>query len=122
LTQQLRVTGPLGGQPRGQRIAPAGSRGPPGDVGVLGSVRPRRGRPARRTAGCDPRAECDLLRQAYPAVTVDTDAIYVRDGNVWTSAGVTAGIDLALAVVADGPQSDARKKGPRTRPAQPPTE
>jgi transcriptional regulator GlxA family with amidase domain len=39
-------------------------------------------------------AECDLLRQAYPAVTVDTDAIYVRDGNVWTSAGVTAGIDL----------------------------
>ena len=29
------------------------------------------------------------------------DAIYVRDGNVWTSAGVTAGIDLALALVAD---------------------
>ena len=46
-------------------------------------------------------AECDLLRQAYPAVTVDNDAIYVRDGNVWTSAGVTAGIDLALALVAD---------------------
>jgi transcriptional regulator GlxA family with amidase domain len=32
---------------------------------------------------------------------VDPDAIYVRDGNVWTSAGVTAGIDLALALVAD---------------------
>jgi transcriptional regulator GlxA family with amidase domain len=46
-------------------------------------------------------AECDLLRQTYPAVTVDGDAIYVRDGNVWTSAGVTAGIDLALALVAD---------------------
>jgi transcriptional regulator GlxA family with amidase domain len=46
-------------------------------------------------------AECDLLRHAYPAVTVDSDAIYVRDGNVWTSAGVTAGIDLALALVAD---------------------
>jgi transcriptional regulator GlxA family with amidase domain len=46
-------------------------------------------------------AECDLLRNAYPAVTVDADAIYVRDGNVWTSAGVTAGIDLALALVAD---------------------
>jgi transcriptional regulator GlxA family with amidase domain len=46
-------------------------------------------------------AECDLLRQTYPAVTVDPDAIYVRDGNVWTSAGVTAGIDLALALVAE---------------------
>jgi transcriptional regulator GlxA family with amidase domain len=46
-------------------------------------------------------AECDLLQHAYPAVTVDADAIYVRDGNVWTSAGVTAGIDLALALVAD---------------------
>jgi transcriptional regulator GlxA family with amidase domain len=37
----------------------------------------------------------------YPGVTVDADAIYIRDGNVWTSAGVTAGIDLALAMVAD---------------------
>lgn len=46
-------------------------------------------------------AECDLLRRTYPAVSVDADAIYVRDGNVWTSAGVTAGIDLALALVAD---------------------
>jgi transcriptional regulator GlxA family with amidase domain len=45
--------------------------------------------------------ECDLLRQAYPSVSVDGDAIYVRDGNVWTSAGITAGIDLALALVAD---------------------
>ena len=34
-------------------------------------------------------------------VTVDPDAIYVHDGNVWTSAGVTAGIDLTLALVAD---------------------
>ena len=37
----------------------------------------------------------------YADVTVDPDAIYVHDGNVWTSAGVTAGIDLALALVAD---------------------
>jgi transcriptional regulator GlxA family with amidase domain len=42
---------------------------------------------------------CDLLAAAYPAVTVDPDPIYVRDGNVWTSAGVTAGMDLALALV-----------------------
>jgi transcriptional regulator GlxA family with amidase domain len=46
-------------------------------------------------------AECQLLATAHPAVSVDGDAIYVRDGDVWTSAGVTAGIDLALALVAD---------------------
>ena len=46
-------------------------------------------------------AECGLLDDTYAEVTVDPDAIYVRDGNVWTSAGVTAGIDLALALVAD---------------------
>ena len=46
-------------------------------------------------------AECGLLDETYADVTVDLDAIYVRDGNVWTSAGVTAGIDLALALVAD---------------------
>ncbi|QNN58618.1 GlxA family transcriptional regulator [Diaphorobacter ruginosibacter] len=39
------------------------------------------------------------LQQKYPRVDVDADAIYVRDGALWTSAGVTAGIDLALAVV-----------------------
>lgn len=46
-------------------------------------------------------AECGLLADTYAEVTVDLDAIYVHDGNVWTSAGVTAGIDLALALVAD---------------------
>src|SRR3954447_23613311 len=46
-------------------------------------------------------AECTLLANGYPAVDVDRDSIYVRDGNTWTSAGVTAGIDLALALVAE---------------------
>jgi transcriptional regulator GlxA family with amidase domain len=46
-------------------------------------------------------AECSLLARGYPAVDVDGDSIYVRDGNTWTSAGVTAGIDLALALVAE---------------------
>ena len=46
-------------------------------------------------------ADCGLLAATYAEVTVASDAIYVRDGNVWTSAGVTAGIDLALALVAD---------------------
>jgi transcriptional regulator GlxA family with amidase domain len=41
------------------------------------------------------------LQRRFPAVRVEPDRIYVRDGPVWTSAGVTAGIDLALALVAD---------------------
>ena len=44
-------------------------------------------------------AACDALRRNYPTVEVDPDPIFVRDGNVYTSAGVTAGIDLALALV-----------------------
>ena len=44
---------------------------------------------------------CDALARNFPTVTVDQDAIYVRDGAVWTSAGVTAGMDLALALVED---------------------
>jgi transcriptional regulator GlxA family with amidase domain len=39
------------------------------------------------------------LARAFPDVIVEPDAIYVRDGRVWTSAGVTAGMDLALALV-----------------------
>jgi len=42
---------------------------------------------------------CPILERRYPEVTVDRDAIYVRDGHVWTSAGVTAGMDLALSLV-----------------------
>jgi transcriptional regulator GlxA family with amidase domain len=39
------------------------------------------------------------LARAHPAVDVRPDAIYLRQGRIWTSAGVTAGIDLALALV-----------------------
>jgi len=39
------------------------------------------------------------LAVAHPDLTVDADPIFIRDGNLWTSAGVTAGIDLALAMV-----------------------
>jgi transcriptional regulator GlxA family with amidase domain len=42
---------------------------------------------------------CDTLATRFPSVEVETDRVYVRDGNVWTSAGVTAGMDLALALV-----------------------
>jgi transcriptional regulator GlxA family with amidase domain len=40
-----------------------------------------------------------MLAERYPSVTVEPDPIFVRDGQVWTSAGVTAGMDLALALV-----------------------
>lgn len=41
------------------------------------------------------------LAAACPGASVEPDAIYVRDGDLWTSAGVTAGIDLTLALVED---------------------
>jgi transcriptional regulator GlxA family with amidase domain len=44
-------------------------------------------------------AMLDLLRERYPSVKVDGDAIFVNEDAIWTSAGVTAGIDLALALV-----------------------
>jgi transcriptional regulator GlxA family with amidase domain len=37
----------------------------------------------------------------YPAIDVDSERIFVRDGNVWTSAGISTGIDLALALIED---------------------
>jgi transcriptional regulator GlxA family with amidase domain len=46
-------------------------------------------------------SSCADLARRHPAVTVDPEPIYVRDGAVYTSAGVTAGMDLALALVAD---------------------
>jgi transcriptional regulator GlxA family with amidase domain len=42
---------------------------------------------------------CAELARRFPKVRVESDPIFVRDGSVWTSAGVTAGIDLALALV-----------------------
>ncbi len=44
---------------------------------------------------------CDRLSTFRPALTVDRDAVFVRQGTVWTSAGVTCGIDMALAMVED---------------------
>ena len=45
--------------------------------------------------------QCDRLATDYPAVSVETDPIFVRSGKIFTSAGVTAGIDLALALLED---------------------
>lgn len=42
----------------------------------------------------------DHFRRTYPAVRLEPDRIYICDGRVWTSAGISAGIDLALAMIA----------------------
>ena len=44
-------------------------------------------------------ASAEKLQRRYPAVQVDPEPIFIRDGSTWTSAGVTAGMDLALALV-----------------------
>ena len=44
-------------------------------------------------------ASCAKLAQAYPKVRVEPDTLFVREGSLYTSAGVTAGMDLALALV-----------------------
>ncbi len=44
-------------------------------------------------------AFAERLALAYPSITVEPDSIYVRDGKVYSSAGVSAGMDLALALV-----------------------
>ena len=42
---------------------------------------------------------CPRLQDSFPNIRVEPDAIFVKDGRVWSSAGVSAGIDLALAMV-----------------------
>lgn len=44
-------------------------------------------------------AMCDALHRRFPAIEVDAESIFVQQDQVWTSAGVSAGIDLALALV-----------------------
>jgi len=48
--------------------------------------------------------------RAFPQIRVEPDRIFVRDGKVWTSAGITAGIDLALALVAEDLGEAAAKR------------
>ena len=51
-------------------------------------------------------ASTEQFGRRYPKIKVDPDRIFIRDGHVWTSAGISAGIDLALALVEDdlGPE------------------
>jgi transcriptional regulator GlxA family with amidase domain len=48
--------------------------------------------------------------RAYPQVRVEPDRIFIRDGTVWTSAGISAGIDLALALIAEDLGEPAAKR------------
>jgi transcriptional regulator GlxA family with amidase domain len=43
----------------------------------------------------------ERLERGYPHVKLDAERIFVRDGDIWTSAGISAGIDLALALIED---------------------
>src|SRR5262249_10191649 len=44
-------------------------------------------------------ASCSLLAELFPDVNVDSDALFAVDGRLWSSAGVTTGIDMALAMI-----------------------
>ncbi|WP_040809708.1 GlxA family transcriptional regulator [Nocardia concava] len=52
----------------------------------------------------------DRLARAYPSITVDPDAIYVRDGRFVTSAGVSAGLDLSLALIEEDEGADLARE------------
>lgn len=45
--------------------------------------------------------DCKTLQESFPKVQVEVDPIYIKDGRVWTSAGITAGMDMALAIVSE---------------------
>lgn len=51
----------------------------------------------------------DFARR-YPKVKLDADRIFIRDGDVWTSGGITAGIDLALALIEDDLGADIARR------------
>jgi len=53
------------------------------------------------------------LARRYPRLRVEPDHIFVRDGPVWSSAGITAGIDLAPALIGDDLGDDAAKRAAR---------
>jgi transcriptional regulator GlxA family with amidase domain len=50
------------------------------------------------------------MQRRFPEVRVDADAIFVRDGRIWTSAGITAGIDLALAMIEEDLGEDIARR------------
>lgn len=56
---------------------------------------------------------CPDMARHFPEVIVEADRIFVQDGKFWTSAGITAGIDLALALVEDDLGPDVARRAAR---------
>ena len=50
------------------------------------------------------------FKRRYPKVRLDADRIFIRDGDIWTSAGITAGIDLALALIEEDLGADIARR------------
>jgi transcriptional regulator GlxA family with amidase domain len=121
----LRDLGGPGQPPPGLLIVPGGEgarRRPPELVAWLRAHAAEAGRVASVCTGAFLLAEaglldgrrvtthwsrCDTLQEQYPAVRVDPEPIFVKDERIATSAGITAGIDLALALVEDDLGRDA---------------
>jgi transcriptional regulator GlxA family with amidase domain len=55
-------------------------------------------------------AHCDRLARSYPQVTVEPDALFVHDGHIITGAGISAGTDLALAIVENDYGTDMARR------------
>jgi len=55
----------------------------------------------------------ETFRRAFPDTNLQVDRIYVRDGKFWTSAGITAGIDLALSLIEDDLGEDVARRAAR---------
>ena len=56
---------------------------------------------------------CDEFARRFPRVRLEPDRIFVRDGEVWTSAGISAGVDLALAMIAEDLGEDVARNTAR---------
>jgi len=52
----------------------------------------------------------DHFARRYPKVELDAERIFIRDGDIWTSAGISAGIDLALALIEDDLGADVARR------------
>jgi transcriptional regulator GlxA family with amidase domain len=108
-----------------------GTRAAMHDESLLADIRALSGRTRRTTSVCsgaillaaagllDGRSatthwrRCPDMARHFPAVQVEADRIYVRDGKFWTSAGISAGIDLALALVEDDLGEDIARAAAR---------
>ena len=100
----------------------------PSTIAIVRRVAPRARRVASVCSGAFLLAEAGLLegrrmtthweyarrlQQAFPGVKMELNQIYVRDGNIWSSGGVTAGIDLALALIEDDVGVEAAQRTAR---------